>query len=299
MARYRPPVVSEVPVLGSPDRLDAADFRIRFCPTSSDLDQDEESFEFQHRGETRRLRIHDYADIFRVPGLYEALVYDKLECNSPPRLADLLASVIADWPDTPSSLRVLDLGAGNGVMAEELRRIGVRHVVGLDLLREAALGARRDRPGVYDDYVVVDLTALPEEDERRLEAARLDCLVTAAALGFGDIPPEAFTAAFNLIATEGWLAMTIKEGFLDPHGDDSGFARLLRSLIDAGIIEIQAHHRYCHRLSIDGEQIFYLAVIARKTADIKPSSVASHHERNGVVTVRRADPTSILLSRSS
>jgi len=286
-------------VIRSTDRLDAAEFRIRFRPTSSDLDQDEESFDFQHHGETRRLRIHDYVDIFRVPGLYEALVYDKLECTSPPRLADLLASVITDWPDTPSSLRVLDLGAGNGIMAEELRRIGVRHVVGLDLLREAALAARRDRPGVYDDYVVVDLTALPEEDERRLEAARLDCLVTAAALGFGDIPPEAFAAAFNLIATEGWLAMTIKEGFLDRRGDDSGFARLLRSLIDTGIIEIQAYHRYCHRLSIDGEQIFYLAVVARKTADITPSSVASHHERNGVVTVRRADPTSILLSGSS
>ena len=102
--------------------------------------------------------------------------------------------------------------------------------------------------------------------------------MTAAALGFGDIPPGAFARAFNLIATKGWLAMTIKEDFLDPQGDDSGFARLLRSLIDKGIIEIQAHQRYCHRLSIDGQQLFYVAVVARKTADIpQREAPGSHH----------------------
>ena len=282
----------------SPDRLDAAGFRIRLCTTSSDLGQDEESFDFVLDGATRRLRIHDYADIYRVPGLYEALVYDKLECTSPPRLADLMASVLTDWPGEARNLRVLDLGAGNGIMAEELRRIGVGHVVGLDLLPEAALAARRDRPEVYDDYVVVDLTELPKGEEERLEASRLDCLVTAAALGFGDIPPEAFAEAFNLIATKGWLAMTIKEDFLDPHGDDSGFARLLRSLIGTGIIEIQAHQRYCHRLSIDGEQLFYLAVVARKTADIPREMLGASPGGNGTVTVNRVDPASLLLGRS-
>lgn len=282
----------------SPDQLDASTFRVRICSTSSDLGQDEESFEFRHEGETRRLRIHDYADIYQVPGLYEALVYDKLECTSPPRLADLLANVLPDWPEDPSDLRVLDLGAGNGIMAEELRRIGVGHVVGLDLLPEAALAARRDRPKVYDDYVVVDLTSMPEKEAERLADARFDCLVTAAALGFGDIPPDAFAAAFNLIATQGWLAMTIKEDFLDPHGDGSGFAQLLRSLIDEGIIEIQAYHRYCHRRSVDGDQLFYLAVVARKMSDIPRSGVARRRGSNGVVSVPRADPASLPLGRS-
>jgi predicted TPR repeat methyltransferase len=288
----------EVIVSASPDQPDTAEFAIRFGNASNDLSQDEESFEFRHDGQIRQLRIHDYADIFGVPGLYEALVYDKLRCTSPTRLVDLLASTIADWPDRPEELRVLDLGAGNGIVAEELRRVGVGHVIGLDLLPEAALAARRDRPAVYDDYMVADLTALPAEQERRLQNAKLDCLVTAAALGFGDIPPEAFATAFNLIATEGWLAMTIKEEFLDSRGDDSGFAQLLRSLIDDGLIEIQAHQRYCHRLSIDGEQLFYLVVIARKTADI-PCDGQRPHEGNGVITTCRTDPASFLLGRSS
>ncbi len=172
------------------DQVDAAEFHIRFHSTSSALDQDEESFEFEHRGKTRRLRIHDYADLYQVPGLYEALVYDKLECSSPTRIAELIDSILIDWPHDPSDLRVLDLGAGNGIMAEKLRRIGVGHIIGLDLLPEAALAARRDRPGVYDDYVVVDLTALPDHDRQRLEEARLDCLVTVAALGFGAFKPR-------------------------------------------------------------------------------------------------------------
>lgn len=243
-------------------------FRIRFCPAKTNLDQDEESFEFEHDGRRRRLRVHDYAEIYGVPGLYEALVYDTLQCNSPERLADLLERVLVDWPRDPSDLRVLDVGAGNGMMARELRRIGVDHIIGLDLLPEAAVAARRDRPGVYDNYIVGDLTALPDNAQRTLETAEFNCLVTVAALGFGDIPPEAFAAAFNLIAPGGWIAMTIKEDFLDPRGDGSGFARLLQSLIDDGFIEVQAHHRYCHRLSIEGEQLFYVALVARKTADV-------------------------------
>ncbi|MCA9295250.1 MAG: class I SAM-dependent methyltransferase, partial [Phycisphaerales bacterium] len=194
--------------------------------------------------------------------------------------------------------RVLDLGAGNGIVAEELRRVGVGHIVGLDLLPEAALAARRDRPDVYDDYVVADLTALTPEQELSVRTERLDCLVTAAALGFGDIPPRAFAAAFNLIEPEGWLAMTIKEDFLDPRGDDSGFSQFLRSLIDDGIIEIQAHQRFCHRIAHDGEKLFYLAVIARKTADI-PDSDRRTLKGNGVMSHRRGDSASILLGRTT
>jgi predicted TPR repeat methyltransferase len=283
-------------VSASHHQPDAAEFAIRFHKVSNELSQDEEFFEFRHAGETRQLRIHDYADIFGVPGLYEALVYDELQCTSPTRLADLLSITIADWPGRAGDLRVLDLGAGNGILAEELRQVGIGHIVGLDLLPEAALAAKRDRPFAYDDYIVADLTALPAEQEQRLQNARLDCLVTAAALGFGDIPPEAFAAAFNLVTTEGWLAMTIKEDFLDPQGDDSGFAHLLRSLITEGTIEIQAWQRYCHRLSIDGEQIFYLAVVARKTADI-PRDYPPAHEGNGVITRRHTGPASLLHGR--
>ncbi|MEE8476834.1 MAG: hypothetical protein V3S19_00610, partial [Gemmatimonadales bacterium] len=63
---------------GSPAYRDERSFHIRVPGASGKLDQDEEWFEFDLDGRTRRLRIHDYADMYRVPGLYEALVYGKL-----------------------------------------------------------------------------------------------------------------------------------------------------------------------------------------------------------------------------
>lgn len=273
--------------------LGASAFDIRFHTAADDLTQDRESFEFKYNGENRELRIHDYAELYRIPGLYEALVYDALKCASPPRLASLLADVVRDWPITAEELRVLDLGAGNGIVAEELRKVGVGHIVGLDLLPEAKMAAERDRPKAYDDFVVADLTSLSPDDETRLERARFNALVTAAALGFGDIPPTAFRTAFNYVCDGGWLAMTIKEDFIDPEGDDSGFARMLRHAIADDIIDIQAHLRYCHRLSIDGEQLFYVALIARKTSDIP----ASFDETADVVTFPRDGAAALLKSR--
>lgn len=256
-----------------------SDFGIRFPDSADDLDQDEEWFEFNVDGKSRKLRIHDYAELYEVPGLYEALVYDKLRCRSPQRLAKLFAAVLADTRVDARDLRVLDLGAGNGIVAGEFAKLGASYHVGLDLLDEAKLAAQRDHPGLYADYLVADLSRPRRGDLQRLDQYRLNCLVTVAALGFGDIPPEAFAAAFNSIQSNGWLGMTIKEEFLNTD-DESGFARFMRALIDQGIISIQAHQRYCHRLSIAGDRLYYLAVVARKTHDI-PSSILDQLETDG------------------
>ncbi|MFQ5530841.1 MAG: methyltransferase domain-containing protein, partial [Gemmatimonadota bacterium] len=230
--------------------------KIRFPDSEAELDQDEEWFEFEQNGRWRRLRVHDYAEMYEIPGLYEALVYDKLECRSPRRLRQLLEHASREAHTFKAEeLRVLDLGAGNGIVAEELRRIGVDHVVGLDLLPEAARAARRDRPAVYDDYVVADLCDLTDRERQRLLGHRLNFLITVAALGFGDIPPAAFATAFNLVESKGWLALTIKEDFLD-EGEITGFARLVDQMIDRGILDVQAFHRYRHRLSLAGEPLF-------------------------------------------
>lgn len=244
-----------------------APFVIRLPDDSGGLDQDKEWFEVELGGRRKRLRVQDYGALYEIPGLYEALVYGALKCRSPGRLVDLLAAVLEDWTTEPGDLRVLDLGAGNGVVADHLRKAGVRHIVGLDLLPEAAMAAQRDRPGAYDDFVVADLEDLDPADERRLRRHSLNCLITVAALGFGDVPPMAFATAYNLIADGGWMAMTIKEEFLDSD-DGGGFGRLIRRMIHHRFIELHAHHRYCHRLSIAGEKLSYIALVARKLRPI-------------------------------
>ena len=90
-------------------------------------------------------------------------------------------------------------------------------------------------------------------------------MTSVAALGFGDIPPEVFSAAFDRVQDGGWVAFTIKEDFLDG-GDDSGFARLISGLLEDGAIEERGRRRYRHRLDIAGDPIHYVAIVGVKRA---------------------------------
>jgi hypothetical protein len=133
------------------------------------------------------------------------------------------------------------------------------------VLAEAASAAERDRPDAYDAYVVGDLAAPTPEMRATLARYRFGVLATVAALGYGDIPPQAFAAGYELLAPGGWLAFCIKEDFL-ADDEPSGFAQLIGELLDAGELEIVAERRYRHRLSAEGEPLHYIAQIARKRA---------------------------------
>jgi len=237
--------------------------RVILPETDGRVDQDEEWFEVVEGCRRRRMRMHDYAELFSTPGLYEALVYKTLECRSPERVLRPLEGAVAVAGQSFRNLRVLDLGAGNGIVGEMLRQMGAAEIVGVDILPEAAEAARRDHPEAYDDYLVVDLTETNEAAERRLEKLAPNCVVTVAALGYGDIPAEAFQKVLDQLETDGWLAMCIKDRFLDLE-DDSGFGKLIRGQVRDGGIEIVHRERYVHRKSIAGEDLFYEAVIARK-----------------------------------
>ena len=245
------------------ERLNSEVEEIHLPDAVDGVDQDEEWCEIVVKGEKLRIRFHDYSDIFRIRGLYEELFYDHLQCCSPSYIANLLESVVREYGERPGEFRVLDVGAGNGMVGDELQALGVQSIVGIDIIPVAKEAANRDRPDVYDDYIVADLTDLPEVEEEKLRRTDANCLTTVAALGFGDIPPLAFAKALHLIATPGWLAFNLKESFLCEQ-DVSGFSRLIRMLNRDGYIQTMCCRRYQHRISITGEPLFYVAVIARK-----------------------------------
>jgi predicted TPR repeat methyltransferase len=240
------------------------DIEVRFPAHEQGVEQDEEWCELGHNGYARRIRFHDYAEIYAVPGLYERIFYEALKCCSPEEVVGVLAEQLDGGG---GQLRVLDVGAGNGMVGEELAKLGADPIVGVDIIEAAAEAAARDRPGLYADYHVADLTQLPPPVREKLESCRFNCLVTVAALGFGDIPPEAFAEAYNLIEDGGWLALNIKEDFLE-HPEDIGFAGLIRRMVGDGTLELSARRRYIHRLSVAGEPIYYVALVARKRADL-------------------------------
>ena len=255
-------------------------YRIQFPPADSEqLGQDEVFFTLIENGEAKRLRFHDYDEIYKRPGLYEQLFYDRLRCNSPEKVADLLQRALNTVREPITELRVLDLGAGNGMMGEVLKRNGVARLVGADIIPEARDAAYRDRPIAYDDYYVEDLTNLDADTVEQLREWRFDCLTCVAALGFGDIPPRAFFNAMKLVRADGWLAFNIKESFLD-HAEHTGFSRLVRELIFSKYLDIYHLELYRHRLSMEGSQLFYYALVGRMTASIPEDFLEQHDIEN-------------------
>ncbi|HEX8935282.1 MAG TPA: methyltransferase domain-containing protein [Pseudonocardiaceae bacterium] len=253
----------------APVTATAVDFEVLLPEVEHDLDldQDEEWCEVLVDGGQRRIRFHDYHEIYNIPGLYERLFYDTLKCASPRVIRNQLAQVLAERGTEPSELRVLDVGAGNGIVGEELRELGAGTIFGVDIIEEAAAAAHRDRPGVYDRYLVADLTDLAPDQRATLAEADINTMTTVAALGFDDMPPHAFASAYNFVSTPGLAAFTIKEDFVASR-DLSGFSKLIARMLDEKVIRPLAEQRYRHRLSVRGEPLYYVGYVAEKVRDI-------------------------------
>lgn len=251
-------------------------YRIQFPRSDSqDLDQDEAFFYINDPdGGKKRILFHDYDEIYKNPGLYEQIFYERLKCQSPTKVTEILKSAVSQSQDNFSELRVLDLGAGNGIMGENLKKQGVARLVGVDVIPEASVAAERDRPGIYDAYYVADFCNLSDDQYEELSSWSFDCMTTVAALGFGDIPIKAFIEAFNITRSEGWVAFNIKETFLD-NSDKTGFSNAIRELILSEYLDLYHLDRYRHRFSVEGEPLYYFAVAGRKNADIPPEFLES------------------------
>lgn len=236
-----------------------------------ELSQDEVYFYLlDEAGQKEKIRLHEYDRLYRMPGLYEQVVYERLKCQSPSIVTEVLKYTLSQSGQRLSELRVLDLGAGNGIVGEELKKHGVSRLIGIDIIPEARDATERDRPGVYDAYYVMDLCSLTAEERDEIVSWSPECLISVAALGFGDIPPRAFLEAFNLISAQGWVAFNIKETFLD-RSDNSGFSILIRELISSKYLDLYHLQRYRHRLSLEGRPLYYFALGGKKNDDV-PSS---------------------------
>ncbi len=244
------------------------EYDVQYPQNSKSLDQNEEWIMLVSNKKKEKIRLHDYKAFFKIPGLYESVVYDNLKCCSPITICALLMDCIEKKESQKKNLRVLDFGAGNGMIADCLRKMtACQTIVGLDIIDEARDAAFRDYPGTYDDYWVMDLSNPSLQDTASMKQWNFNTLVTVAALGYGDIPTQAFMNAFNLVQKDGWIAFNIKERFVS-EDDNTGFKKVLQYMTE-DCMELHTSQRYCHRLSLSGEPLFYHAVIAQKKADIK------------------------------
>ena len=247
--------------------LDTQHFALHLPQAGGGLDQDEEWCEVELDGDRRRIRLHDYAAIYDVPGLYEHLFSELLECSSPEVVCDLLGTELQATDVDPESLTLLDFGAGNGMVGERVADLGVDTIVGLDLLPEARDAALRDRPDVYEDYLALDLTDMSAGERAALKERDFNAMTCVAALGFGDIPPRAFAEAFNLVSSPGCIAFNLRDRFLEDE-DPAGFGQFIGRMFGEGVLEQRASVSYTHRVSVAGEDLTYLAMVATKQRDV-------------------------------
>jgi hypothetical protein len=212
-------------------------------------------------GTAERMRLHEYARVYAIPGLYEEVVQRRLECASPQRISAAVLDRAGNAGDDASALRVFDLGAGNGVVAEELNGRGVRTLVGLDNAEEARRAAERDRPGLYSEYLVGDLAEHPRVPVV-VDEHGLNTLVAVGALGMGHITATSFDAAWRRFPAGAWLGVTVPEQLADPGTSD--FGDYLEAEATAGRLEVLERERYRHRLLMDGSEVFYVAIVGRR-----------------------------------
>lgn len=228
-----------------------------------DADQTEEAFTVSYGdGATERLRIHDYTRVYEIPGLYEEVVQHQLRCASPDKIAAVLLGVAEREGRDPHLLRVLDLGAGNGVVGEKLRERGVDVLVATDSSPAARKAAGRDRPGLYASYVVGDSSGVPELGTIVRELG-INCIVCAGALGFDHIEAGSFAELWDLLPPGAMFALTVHEDLVTPGSSDIGDElELMRA--DENATEFVVWERFRHRQSVAGESIHYVAVGALK-----------------------------------
>lgn len=120
--------------------------------------------------------------------------------------------------------RVLDLGAGNGLGGEQLRALGVGALIGIDVEPEARAAAQRDRPGVYDDYLVAELPALTTSQLDTLQRFAPTAVLALSAVGIGHLPPHALDRALAFLPAGALFGFAVTPTLLPDSTDEAGRA---------------------------------------------------------------------------
>lgn len=240
--------------------------KVSFPNENGILKREDEYFILTQNGQHKKIRLHDYRQIYQIDGLYEYVLVELLAYQSHNILVNLLSNQLIKSNFSTNKLSVLELAAGVGLVGECLKAQGVASIIGIDSVEEAAEAVKRQRPNIYDRYYIEKLPYVTEKVQQELENFQFNCLVCASALT-GGLPASAFAFAYNLINDGGWIVFNIREDLLDIQSNHNA-GKMLAKMIEKSILSIQVKKTYQHRLSVNGNSLKEVALIGLKMANI-------------------------------
>ena len=244
-------------------------YKVRLPPNTI-ADPYSEFFILERAGQAEQVAVHDYETIYQIPGLYERLIVEALQCVSHEVMPALLAQVVARSGTRMTDLNVLDFGAGSGLVGAVLVRLGVKRIVGLDIVPEARSAARRDHPDIYQTYIIDDICCLEPANQAVLSHLEPNCMISVSAIGLGaHISPTVLTCAINAMPRGSWIAFNLNASFLE-QDSPTGYAAVLEQLTSSTQLTIHIQRTYQHRILTDGTPLFFTAIIGQKQTGDPP-----------------------------
>ncbi|XP_006817091.1 methyltransferase-like protein 27 [Saccoglossus kowalevskii] len=134
--------------------------------------------------------------------------YDKLMdklYSGPGQIAECMSKVVTD-----KTSRILDCGAGTGLVGEELHRHGYNNVDGIDI-SEGSLKVARDK-GVYNKLICSGLSAEPIDG---VQKDSYDAAVSSGCFIETHLDDRIFTELTRIIKPGGFICVLVHEKNLD------------------------------------------------------------------------------------
>lgn len=183
--------------------------------------------------------------------------YDKL-CLTPETKYknahdQLIAGVLSLFPHD-RDVRILDVGAGTGIIGERLRDIGFRNVDGLDASAEMLKAA--EQKGVYKRYIHGIFT---DEPIAGIADDTYDLIVMCGVCGPGAVPVEAFQEAVRIVKPNGHIVNCLRAEYLETCPEYRGrWEPFVSRLTEEGKWRLVEQHRYAnHYFHHDGLRLIH------------------------------------------
>ncbi|XP_045187799.2 methyltransferase-like protein 27 [Mercenaria mercenaria] len=137
--------------------------------------------------------------------------YDQLTSmtgwTGPSKVADVTAGCFT--PEQRDCVRILDVGAGTGLVAKELSKRGFRHIDALD--PSEAMLSEAKKVGVYENYIIDFLSS---DSPTSIPDNSYDALTGSGIFAGGHVPCEALHEMIRLVKPGGFVVLVVSDQFL-------------------------------------------------------------------------------------